>query len=103
MPHNWTTGVRSKRWQMHSRHGEMSGLHLSPRGRRSFGELIHIDIKKLGRIDGIGHRITGGLEPAQSTLVPRNGFGGLAVNRLALLPKSLAGRDPSENNLWQVP
>src|SRR6201989_1767591 len=23
------------------------------------GELIHIDIKKLGRIDGIGHRITG--------------------------------------------
>ncbi len=24
------------------------------------GELIHVDIKKLGRIDGIGHRITGG-------------------------------------------
>ena len=23
------------------------------------GELIHIDIKKLGRIEGIGHRITG--------------------------------------------
>ena len=23
------------------------------------GELIHIDIKKLGRIDGVGHRITG--------------------------------------------
>ena len=23
------------------------------------GELIHIDTKKLGRIDGIGHRITG--------------------------------------------
>jgi transposase InsO family protein len=23
------------------------------------GELIHLDIKKLGRIDGIGHRITG--------------------------------------------
>jgi hypothetical protein len=23
------------------------------------GELFHIDIKKLGRIDGIGHRITG--------------------------------------------
>ena len=23
------------------------------------GEMIHIDIKKLGRIDGIGHRITG--------------------------------------------
>ena len=23
------------------------------------GELLHVDIKKLGRIDGIGHRITG--------------------------------------------
>ncbi len=23
------------------------------------GELFHIDIKKLGRIDGVGHRITG--------------------------------------------
>jgi len=27
--------------------------------RANPGELIHIDIKKLGRIDGIGHRITG--------------------------------------------
>ena len=27
--------------------------------RDNLGELIHIDIKKLGRIDGIGHRITG--------------------------------------------
>jgi len=27
--------------------------------RQCPGELIHIDIKKLGRIDGIGHRITG--------------------------------------------
>jgi len=27
--------------------------------RKVPGELIHIDIKKLGRIDGIGHRITG--------------------------------------------
>jgi transposase InsO family protein len=27
--------------------------------RRRPGELLHIDIKKLGRIDGIGHRITG--------------------------------------------
>jgi transposase InsO family protein len=27
--------------------------------RQRPGELIHIDIKKLGRIDGIGHRITG--------------------------------------------
>ena len=27
--------------------------------RKHPGELIHINIKKLGRIDGIGHRITG--------------------------------------------
>jgi transposase InsO family protein len=27
--------------------------------RQTPGELIHIDIKKLGRIDGVGHRITG--------------------------------------------
>jgi transposase InsO family protein len=27
--------------------------------REKPGELVHIDIKKLGRIDGIGHRITG--------------------------------------------
>ena len=29
------------------------------RKREHPGELIHIDIKKLGRIDGVGHRITG--------------------------------------------
>jgi tRNA U34 2-thiouridine synthase MnmA/TrmU len=23
------------------------------------GDMIHLDIKKLGRIDGVGHRITG--------------------------------------------
>jgi hypothetical protein len=27
--------------------------------RRAPGEMIHIDIKKLGRFDRIGHRITG--------------------------------------------
>jgi tRNA U34 2-thiouridine synthase MnmA/TrmU len=27
--------------------------------REKPGEMIHIDIKKLGRINGIGHRITG--------------------------------------------
>lgn len=27
--------------------------------RATAGELLHIDIKKLGRIDGVGHRITG--------------------------------------------
>ena len=28
-------------------------------GRERPGEMIHLDIKKLGRIDGVGHRITG--------------------------------------------
>ena len=27
--------------------------------RAAAGELLHIDTKKLGRIDGVGHRITG--------------------------------------------
>ena len=27
--------------------------------RRHAGELVHIDIKKLGRISGPGHRVTG--------------------------------------------
>ena len=41
----------------------MSALDPKPKiiryQREKPGELIHIDIKKLGRIDGIGHRITG--------------------------------------------
>lgn len=43
--------------------GRLSALDRRPPAaryeRESPGELIHIDIKKLGRIDGIGHRITG--------------------------------------------
>ncbi len=43
--------------------GRLANLELRPPVRRYErerpGELIHIDIKKLGRIDGIGHRITG--------------------------------------------
>jgi transposase-like protein len=35
--------------------------------RQNPGELIHMDIKKLGRIDGVGHRITGDRR-RQSTL-----------------------------------
>ena len=30
-----------------------------PYGRERPGEMVHIDIKKLGRIEGVGHRITG--------------------------------------------
>ena len=43
--------------------GQLSALDQRPPviryQRENPGELIHIDIKKLGRIDGIGHRITG--------------------------------------------
>jgi len=43
--------------------GRLSALDSKPPAiryqRDKPGELIHIDIKKLGRIDGIGHRITG--------------------------------------------
>ena len=43
--------------------GRLPALHPRPAvlryERERPGELIHIDIKKLGRIDGIGHRITG--------------------------------------------
>jgi hypothetical protein len=40
---------------------EQAGLARSPARyeRQRPGELIHIDIKTLGRIDGVGHRITG--------------------------------------------
>ena len=43
--------------------GRLSALEAKPEivryEREKPGELIHIDIKKLGRIDGVGHRITG--------------------------------------------
>ena len=43
--------------------GRLSALDPKPElvryQRERPGELIHVDIKKLGRIDGVGHRITG--------------------------------------------
>ena len=43
--------------------GRLSALELKPPAiryeRKHPGELIPIDTKKLGRIDGVGHRITG--------------------------------------------
>ena len=43
--------------------GKLSALELKPEviryERAAPGELIHIDIKSLGKIDGVGHRITG--------------------------------------------
>lgn len=43
--------------------------------RQSPGELLHIDIKKLGRIRGVGHRITG-----DRTLNRNRGIGWDAVH-----------------------
>ena len=54
-----TVGVALRRRSL----GRLTALHARPPiiryERERPGELIHIDIKKLGRIDGIGHRITG--------------------------------------------
>jgi len=54
-----TVGVALRRRGL----GRLSALDPRPKiiryEREKPGELIHIDIKKLGRIDGIGHRITG--------------------------------------------
>lgn len=54
-----TVGVVLRRHRL----GRLSALSPPPAviryQRDRPGELIHIDIKKLGRIDGIGHRITG--------------------------------------------
>ena len=54
-----TVGVVLRRHRL----GRLSALTPRPPviryQRERPGELIHIDIKKLGRIDGIGHRITG--------------------------------------------
>ena len=33
------------------------------------GDMIHLDIKKLGRIDGVGHRITGYCKPPLITAI----------------------------------
>jgi transposase InsO family protein len=54
-----TVGAVSRRLGL----GRLSALDVKPQvvryERDMPGELIHLDIKKLGRIDGIGHRITG--------------------------------------------
>ena len=60
--------------------------------REKPGELIHIDIKKLGRIDGIGHRITGD-RTGQSN---KRGTGGEYVH-VAVDDDSTAPDDPSRN------
>ena len=46
------------------------------------GELIHIDIKKLGRIDGIGHRITPAIAPARATGVASAGSSSMSPSMM---------------------
>lgn len=43
--------------------------------REQPGELIHVDIKKLGRIDGIGHRITGDRKGQSNRRSVKQGLG----------------------------
>jgi transposase-like protein len=45
------------------------------------GEMIHIDIKKLGRIDGIGHRITGDRRGQCTTMAGTRWFTAIAPLR----------------------
>ena len=49
------------------------------------GELLHIDTKKLGRIDGIGHRITG----------DRTGPRGAAAGRSCMSPSTMPPGSPT--------
>jgi transposase len=65
--------------------GKLGRLGLEPAQRyerQRPGELIHIDVKKLGRIErGAGHRITG--SPATSTTTRAGGRAAASVERLA--------------------
>ena len=59
--------------------GRLAALDVRPPVRRYErerpGELVHIDIKKLGRIDGIGHRITGNRTGQSSRRAAGHGLG----------------------------
>ena len=59
--------------------GRLSALDPRPPARRYErerpGELIHIDIKKLGRIDGVGHRITGDRTGQSNKRARKQGLG----------------------------
>ena len=75
--------------------------------RRSFatnankpGELIHIDIKKLGRIDGIGHRITGDRSGQNNRRSVGRGRPGVSSMWPSMMPSRLAYTEllPDERN-----
>ena len=61
--------------------------------REQPGELIHIDIKKLGRFDRVGHRITGD-RSGQSNCVPRGkGPAGNTSTSASTMPPAGLHRD----------
>ncbi len=63
--------------------------------RQHPGELIHIDIKKLGRIDGIGHRITGDRRGQSNRRGRGQGLGWEFVHGEQLLRHAVYGGYPA--------
>ena len=59
----WPRSIRSQSTNLTAPLGRLAALDTKPAivryQREQPGELIHIDIKKLGKIDGVGDRITG--------------------------------------------
>jgi hypothetical protein len=81
---------RGRQARPHPRHLAAGRLELSmpkmPDGetnaeRENPGELIHLDIKKLGRIGSVGHRITGRYRGAVNH---HNGISGTCQHRLPI-------------------
>jgi len=57
MPHSTVSGILTRIGM-----GRLGRLGLEPAVRYERtrpGELVHIDVKKLGRVRGVGHRISG--------------------------------------------
>ena len=63
------------------------------------GEMIHIDIKKLGRFERVGHRITGDRTARQS---PRHRLGIRPRLHRRCLPHRLLA-DPARREAWKAP
>ena len=78
--------------------GRLSALDPRPPAmryeREQPGELIHIDIKKLGRIDGIGHRITGNRGRPKATDAP---LAAASAGNTCMWPSTTARAWPSHS------
>jgi hypothetical protein len=59
------------------------------------GEMIHIDIKKLGRSQGVGHRITGNHIGQSAPRRRKQGGKGWEHLHLAVVPPAGLFRDPA--------